>query len=144
MGRAARLVNPDQAICAEDGDVGEQVLALTGGRGADVIVMAAASGQALQQAVRYAARRGRISLFAGLPSAEALTSLDVNLVHYRELTMVGASGSRPAQHARALDLIASGTIPVADLITHRLPIERFPEALNLLTKGQALKVTIEP
>jgi len=143
--RAANLVLPDEAICTEDGDIVDQVLALTQGAGADVVITAVGSGQAQEQALRYAARRGRISFFAGLPPQEATdTSIDTNLVHYRELTIVGGSGASPAQNARALELIASGTVPVADLITHRLPLDQFPEALSLIERGEALKITIEP
>jgi L-iditol 2-dehydrogenase len=142
--RAAERVEPDQAVCAEDGDVADQVLGLTAGRGADVVIIAVSSWQAYGDALRYAARRGRISLFSSLPDAEATTAIDPNLVHYRELAIVGATGSSPAQNSRALELIASGSVPVTDLITHRLPIDRFPEAMEIRASGSALKVTVEP
>jgi L-iditol 2-dehydrogenase len=41
-------------------------------------------------------------------------------------------------------LIASGVIRVADLITHRLPLERAVEGIHTVTRGEAIKVTIEP
>jgi len=91
-----------------------------------------------------AARRGRISFFGGLPKTNPFIQCDSNLVHYRELTIVGANGSSPAQNAQALELIASGTVPVADLITHRLPLERTLEAFGIVERGEAIKVTIEP
>jgi len=109
--RAAALVHPDEAVCAEDGDVAEQILKLTDGRGADVVITAAASGKAQEQALQYAARQGRISLFGGLPQDAPTITLDSNLVHYRELTVVGANGSSPAHNARALGLIATGAVP---------------------------------
>src|SRR5205809_571779 len=84
--------------------------------GADVIITAAASGAAQEQALRMAARSGRISFFGGLPKDKPIISCDSNLVHYRELTIVGANGSSPAHNARALDLIATGQVPVDDLI----------------------------
>ena len=65
-------------------------------------------------------------------------------MHYRELTIVGANGSSPAHNAQALRLIASGAVPVADLITERLPLERALEAFDIVAAGQAIKVTIEP
>lgn len=144
LARAADLTGPDEAICAEDGDVADQVLALTKGAGADVVITAAASARAQEQALRYTARRGRISFFAGLPPDEPGPAIDTDLVHYRELTIAGASSSSPAHNTHALGLIASGTVPVADLITHRLPLDRFTEALDLIERGDALKVTIEP
>ena len=92
---AAGLVGPDAAICSGSTDPVAEVLALTGGRGADVVITAAASGAAQEQALRMAARRGRISFFGGLPPGQPFINCDSNLVHYRELTIVGASGASP-------------------------------------------------
>jgi L-iditol 2-dehydrogenase len=33
---------------------------------------------------------------------------------------------------------------VADLITHRLPLERTVEGIHAITSGEAIKVTVEP
>ena len=90
------------------------------------------------------ARRGRLSFFGGLPKDHPTITLDSNLVHYRELTIVGANGSSPAHNKQALALIASGHVPVADLITHRLPLEGVLEAIGIVSRGEGIKVTIEP
>jgi L-iditol 2-dehydrogenase len=144
LAQAAELVKPDAAISADGIDVVAAVLELTHGRGPDVVITAAASGKAQEQALAMAARRGRISFFGGLPKDNPVIACDSNLVHYRELTIVGANGSSPAQNARALDLIASGQVPVADLITHRLQLEATLDALGIVARGEAVKVTIEP
>lgn len=141
LAMAAELVRPDAAI---DADPVEQVLKLTGGRGADVVITAAAAGAAQEQAVLMTARQGRISFFGGLPKDDPFIRLDSNLVHYRELTIVGANGSSPGHNAEALRLIAEGAVPVADLITHRLPLSRVLDGIDLVSQGAAIKVTIEP
>ncbi|MFK3984382.1 zinc-dependent dehydrogenase [Micromonospora sp. NPDC050397] len=141
---AADLVTPDAAICGAEVDPVDEILKLTEGRGADVVITAAASGAAQEQAIAMAARQGRISFFGGLPKDNPIIACDSNLVHYRELTIVGANGSSPAQNAEALRLIASGAVPVADLITHRLPLDQAVDALGVVARGEAIKVTIEP
>ncbi|MEV1243012.1 zinc-dependent dehydrogenase [Nonomuraea sp. NPDC049750] len=141
LAMAAELVRPDAVV---DTDAVDQVLKLTGGRGADVVITAAASGAAQEQALRMAARQARISFFGGLPKDAPIIALDSNLVHYRELTIVGANGSSPAHNAEALGLIAEGLVPVADLITHRLPLSRVLDGIDLVSRGAAIKVTIEP
>ena len=141
---AADLVRPDAAVAAGEIDPVAAVLDLTGGRGADVVITAAASGRAQEQAVAMAARQGRISFFGGLPKDKPVIALDSNLVHYRELTIVGANGSSPRHNADALGLIATGTIPAADLITHRLPLDNVLDAIATVESGEAIKVTIEP
>jgi L-iditol 2-dehydrogenase len=141
---AASLVHPDATVSGAESAVVDEIGELTGGRGADVVITAAASGAAQEQAIAMAARQGRISFFGGLPRDRPVIACDSNLVHYRELTIVGANGSSPAHNARALQLIASGAVPVADLITHRLPLDRTLEAFDIVARGEAIKVTIEP
>jgi L-iditol 2-dehydrogenase len=141
---SAAVVHPDAAICGSEVDAVDEVLKLTNGRGADVVITAAASGKAQEDALHMAARAGRISLFGGLPKDNPTITLDSNLVHYRELTLVGANGSSPEHNARALDLIATGAVPVNDLITHRLPLEGVLDAFGIVARGEAIKVTIEP
>jgi L-iditol 2-dehydrogenase len=140
---AAGLVAPDEAIEAGATDTVAAVRGLTGGRGADVIIVAAASGEAQEDALRMAARRGRVSFFGGLPKDRPTITCDANIVHYREVAIVGSNSSSPAHNRQALELIASGAVPVADLITHRLPLERTIEAIHTVTGGEAIKVTIE-
>jgi L-iditol 2-dehydrogenase len=141
---AADLVLPDASIVGAEVDVVDEVVKLTDGRGADVVITAAASGRAQEQAVAMAARQGRLSFFGGLPKDNPVIGLDSNLVHYRELMIVGANGSSPSDNAQALGLIASGAVPVADLITHRLPLERTLDAFDIVARGEAIKVTVEP
>jgi L-iditol 2-dehydrogenase len=144
LAQAADLVKPDETICSGDVDIIEAVSDLTGGRGVDVAITAAAAGATQEQALQYAARQGRISFFGGLPKGNSMIACDSNLVHYRELTIVGANGSSPAHNKAALELVASGAVPVADLITHRLPLDDVLDALRIVSDGTAIKVTIEP
>jgi L-iditol 2-dehydrogenase len=60
-----------------------------------------------------------------------------------EVGIVGANGSSPDHNKQAPELIASGAVPVADLITHRLPLERAVEGIHAVTRGEAIKATIE-
>ena len=144
LASAAALVHPDLTVATDAQDPVAAVLDATGGRGADVVITAAASGAAQEQGLRMLARRGRLSLFGGLPKDASTITVDANLVHYRELTIVGVNGSTPAQNKQALDLIASGAVPVADLITHRLPLDQVLDGIEIVARGEAIKVTIEP
>jgi L-iditol 2-dehydrogenase len=141
---AADLVHPDLVIASGATDPVDGVLEATGGRGADVVIVAAASGAAQEQGLRMLARRGRLSLFGGLAKDKPNITVDSNLVHYRELTIVGVNGSSPAHNRRALELIASGAVPVTDLITHHLPLSEVLDAIEIVARGEAIKVTIEP
>ena len=47
-------------------------------------------------------------------------------------------------HKAALAYIASGQIPVRDLITRHVPLEEALDALDIVARGEAIKVTVEP
>jgi L-iditol 2-dehydrogenase len=142
---ARERVRPDHTILAADGvDVVASVMELTDGRGVDVVIVAAASAAAQEQGVQMAAKHGRVSLFGGLPKDKPVMQLDANLVHYRELSIVGAANSTPAHNAEALRLIATGAVPVKDLITSTLPLEGVTEAIAGVREGTGIKYVIEP
>lgn len=141
---SADRVTPDAVIDGSKEDVVDAVMKLTDGVGADVIITAAPSGKAQEDAIAMAAPQGRVSFFGGLPKDRPTITVDSNVVHYRELFLIGANGSSPEHNARALQLIASGEVPVADLITHRLPLDRVDDAIAAVKSGEAIKVVIEP
>ncbi|MFD6095873.1 zinc-dependent dehydrogenase [Nocardiopsis flavescens] len=141
---SAQIVEPDAAICGEEVDAVEEVLRLTDGRGADVIITAAAAGRAQEDALKMVARSGRISFFGGLPKDNPIISLDSNVVHYKEISIFGANGSSPEHNKRALELIATGAVPVADLITERMALSDVHKAIETVASGTAIKVTIQP
>ena len=141
---SAEAVHPDLTIDASREDAVARVMELTDGRGADVIITATPANITQEQAVSMAARNGRISFFGGLPKTNPTITLDSNLVHYRQLHIHGANGSAPAHNKRALEYIASGQVPVKDLITEHLPLEDALRAFDIVAKGEAIKVTIEP
>lgn len=140
---SAAAVTPDVVINAAEEDPVERVMELTGGRGADVIITATPANITQEQAVAMAARNGRISFFGGLPKTDPKITLDSNLVHYRQLHIHGANGSAPEHNKRALAYIASGQVPVADLITKRIPLTDVMSAFGIVERGEAIKVTVE-
>ena len=141
---SADAVKPDVVINASEVNIVEEILKLTGGRGADVIITATPANITQEQAVSMAARNGRIRFFGGLPKTTPTITLDSNLVHYRQLHLHGANGSAPEHKRRALDYIASGEVPVADLITRRIRLRDVMDAFGIVERGEAIKVTVEP
>lgn len=141
---SADAVQPDVVINASEVNIVEEILKLTDGRGADVVITATPANITQEQAVSMAARNGRISFFGGLPKTNPTITLDSNLVHYRQLHIHGANGSAPEHNRRALDYIASGEVPVADLITRRIRLRDVMDAFGIVERGEAIKVTVEP
>ena len=76
-------------------DVLARVLAGDRNEGASVVIAAAASAKAQEQAITLATIRGRVSFFGGLPMTAPCAFVNSNLIHYRELSISGAYGSMP-------------------------------------------------
>ena len=144
LAMSAEAVQPDVVIDASAVDVVEEVMRLTEGRGADVIITATPANVTQEQAIAMAARNGRISFFGGLPKTNPTITCDSNLVHYRQLHIHGANGSSPTHNKQALEYISTGQVPVKDLITRHIALPDVLEAFDIVARGEAIKVTVEP
>lgn len=140
----ARGLGADLTLNPTKVDFREAVLSATGGRGVDVAIVAAPSGEAQRQAIEVLAHHGRINFFGGLPQGKNITPIDSNLIHYKELVITGTTGSSVKQYRTALSLVAAGKVEVASLITHRFKIEQVGEAIESVRAKQGLKTVIEP
>jgi L-iditol 2-dehydrogenase len=139
--KAALDAGADIAIDPNSDDLHATVRAATGGLGADVVIVAIGVPSLAQEAIRLVRPRGRINYFAGF-SKGVLAALDVNAIHYDELTVTGAFGLSRAYFRRALDLIATGEIEVASLLTHRFPLAEIATAMAAAEQGSAIKVAV--
>jgi L-iditol 2-dehydrogenase len=140
--KMAERFEPDLIIDGRDGSSVERVLQATAGLGAEVVIVACGSHQAQMDALRMAAKMGRVSYFAGLPKDKPTITFDSNLVHYREISVFGAFASHRRQFVKALDLISSGRINASKLITRRFPLERIVEGIVTTKKGEGLKSVV--
>lgn len=138
---AALAMGADLAIDPQAEEITARVHDATGGRGADVVIVAAGSADFANLAMRLVRPRGRVSLFAGFP-AGIETSFDLNALHYGEVTVTGAFGLTLTQFTQALDLIAGHHLPLRGLISHRLELDDVMEAFEIAEQGLALKVAV--
>jgi threonine dehydrogenase-like Zn-dependent dehydrogenase len=114
----------------------------TDGSGPDVVIECVGGCATAQQAVDLAGEGGRVLLF-GVAPGEAEITVSPREIYRKEISITG-SFTNPFTHDRALALLASGRLRVEELITHRLPLEEVPRAIELLESGGATKVLIQP
>ena len=70
--------------------------------------------------------------------------MPLNELWRREVTVRTAYGAAPGDLQTALDLIATGRVPVDDLVTHRLPLDRIAEGFKLVADAaESVKVVVE-
>lgn len=135
---------PDAALDASQVDLVAEVRRLTGGKGADVVVTATPAPVAVVQAVEMARKGGRILLFGGLPKDDSKPGVDMNLVHYNALHLIGTTIFAPRHYRLAVHLVASGRIATDKLITHRFPLQEFVRGATMALEGKVLKAVFEP
>ena len=133
-----RLVNPTE----------ENLLHIvkkeTDGYGADVAIIAAPAVSPQQDALNLVRKRGTVMLFASLPAGKSNINIDSRLVHYREINVTGCSDSTSAHVIKALELLSSNIFPAEKLVTHSLPLSEFDKGLELMKKGESLRVVLIP
>ena len=133
---ADEIVGPDDLVAA--------VMDVSGGRGADVVIVAAPAPEAQRQALEIAAPAARINFFGGLSRGRSMVELDTNLIHYKELVVTGTTANTTEDCRRALELVLGGSIDTAALISRSYRLAQADEALAAAGSGEALKVVIEP
>lgn len=99
-----------------DDNTVSSLLDLTHNRGADVVLPCCPGNDAFLMGLECAAKRGRVGFFCGLTDTDSLTNHAFNIIHYRELTLVGAYGCSSADNRMALDL----------LVTHKVSRDKVP------------------
>lgn len=86
---------------------------------------------------------GALLLFAGMAGGSRV-DVDAFRVHYEEVTVVGSFHYTPADADRALELLASGAIPFAALLSKRRPLAEWREAFDEVERGDVMKVVLVP
>jgi L-iditol 2-dehydrogenase len=124
-------------------DVVGDVRAATGGHGADVTFDATGRPEVWEQAMRAVGRGGSVVFFGGCAPGTTV-QLDTRRAHYEELTLLGAFHHTPDAIRRAVELLESGAVVPDALITARMGLDGVERALELMSRGEALKVLIEP
>ncbi len=140
----AKAFGADYFINATLEDPVARVLEITGGEGADVILIACPSSGAQEQSLQMIGVRGRISFFGGLPHSDPYIKFDSNIVHYKEVTVIGSFTSSPEQNKIALGLIAAGRINTQALVTHKLPLANIMQGVEMIERGEGLKIVLHP
>jgi L-iditol 2-dehydrogenase len=70
--------------------------------------------------------------------------VDTRRAHYEELALLGAFHHTPETIRRAVELLETEALVPDALLTHTMGLRGVPEALDLMARGQGLKILIDP
>jgi len=128
-----------------DPELDGRIREMTGGRGADSVIVAASAPGIVEQAVRFTRPGSRILLFAQTSHQERieLSGADVCM---GERTMFGSYSASVDLQRESADLVFSGGLPVEDLISHRFPLNQIRQGIHLALhpEPKSLKIIVQP
>lgn len=141
---AARRFGATHALRADDTKVTEEVRALSGGRGADYVFVAAGTRGALEQAIGMTARSGTL-VFVGIPPSGVTIEFEPGAIASDNVSVLGSKmgGARIREDVpRLVALYEEGTLKLDELISARYPLDGINDAIASVRAGDALRNVI--
>lgn len=117
------------------------VAALTGDRGADVVIVAVSSAEAVEGGLTALRPGGVLNAFAGVPEGTVIR-LDLRQLHYQQIHLTGSFGIGPVHVSQALRLLAERQVDAAPLVTATFSFQETPEAIAYATNLAGLKAVV--
>ena len=140
----AKSVHPDLIVINSDKENLEETIACyTDGHGVDVAITACSVGAAQQNAMGIIGKRGRVSLFGGLPKVSN-GFIDSNIIHYKEVSVHGAHASTVEQNRKVLSMISDGTLDVKPFTNSLFALKNIERAFAELNQESIVKAILIP
>jgi L-iditol 2-dehydrogenase len=120
----------DESFDPSGGRLVEEVKARTGGRGADAVLVAVAHPSVVVEALAAARPGGRVLLFA---ANDPVTKIEfpASAVGVDEKEILGSYSAAVDIQEEAAALVLGKKLPVMQIVTHRFPLAKIQEGLEL-------------
>jgi threonine dehydrogenase-like Zn-dependent dehydrogenase len=120
-----------------------EVVRLTGGSGADVVIDTAGSSDSLMAALEMLRPGGRLAPYA--VSHECCSRFTTFPLYFKELSIIGSRALTTADMAPSIDLVASGKIDVSGFVSATYPLEQAAAAFEEYERhpGKVLRIVID-
>jgi L-iditol 2-dehydrogenase len=126
----------------EEGSVKAAVEQGTGGRGADLVVVATGHPAVARLATELVRRGGTVNLF-GLPESGSRLDADLQDLYLRGIRIVPSYATTEPDIAEVHRMIVEGRLALSDLVTHRIPLADIREAFRLAQRPtDSVKVVV--
>lgn len=128
--KVAKALGAEDVILANDNpeSTAKDILDLTKGVGANLVIVAASDPSALALATKITSKNAQISLFAGMPKGTTFT-LDANKLHYNQLSIIGNFSATPNSIYQSIRLVSENQIDLSEIISHRYSLSDIEKAL---------------
>jgi L-iditol 2-dehydrogenase len=140
--KLARESGADETILASGTEMALEVLRLTGGRGVDLVLEAVGRDETVSAAVDAVRKGGTVTLVGNITPQVALP---LQKVVSRQIRLQGSCASA-GEYPQAIELVSSGKIRVAPLITAIAPLSDGAKWFERLHSREPnlMKIVIDP
>lgn len=142
LAQVGELNVADVLINSAEDDLMATINRLTKDKGADVVITANSVPALQQTALEIAAVHGRVNFFGGMPKGKELVSLNTNLIHYKELTVLGTTGSNIQDMLESINLAASDRMDLKPVANKSFTTDEIVEAFAYAASGKGLKTLV--
>ncbi|MFN8610947.1 MAG: alcohol dehydrogenase catalytic domain-containing protein [Vulcanimicrobiota bacterium] len=139
----AQELGATDLIDVDRSDARAEVQRLTGGRGAELVIECVGRPDAWQEAHWHAAQAGFVLLFGGCP-ANSSAAFDTTRLHYDQLTLKGVFHFTPSDVKQAYHYLCDTPLPVEKILSGSATLDKLPEIIARLDRGQGIKYAIQP
>jgi L-iditol 2-dehydrogenase len=135
----------EAAFGPQDTKLNDSIRAMTAGRGADTVIIAASAKGIVEQAVACSRPGARILLFAQTSHQERIEVSGADVCMGERILCGSYSASLDLQKESA-GLVFSGDLPVHELISHRYPLDQIHQGIEraLHPDERSLKIVVHP
>ncbi|MDD5367919.1 MAG: alcohol dehydrogenase catalytic domain-containing protein [Anaerolineaceae bacterium] len=137
----ARKNYADLAIDVSQDDLHQAVWQATGQRGADVVMVAVSSGEALETGIGCVRPGGEVNMFAGVPEGTQM-QLDVRKVHYQQYHLTGSFGTSPIHMRKAFEMLQAEKVDFSPILSARFPFTDVADAVHYMQNYEGLKAMV--
>lgn len=120
-------------------EAAEAMQSLSRGYGASSVIVTAPQAEALD--LGLLGKGGTLVTYSSYGTSERL-SLDLNRLHYQEITLTGTEGRTELDFERAVGLIAAGSLDLARLVSRTYPAQEAAQAFEAAQDPELYRVVV--
>ncbi|MGC8722208.1 MAG: L-threonine 3-dehydrogenase, partial [Caldisericaceae bacterium] len=140
----ASKMGADIVVNAKSTDIKQVVLDETNGHGVDVGLEFSGSEIAFRDLLKSVRAGGRVSLLGLFNNSSVSVNLNDDVI-FKKIRIYGITGRRIFETWNIVsNLLSSGRLDVAPVITHKFPLEEFDKGMELMEHQMSGKVLLIP
>lgn len=132
----SRKFGVDTAVKSSEKDVEAEVMKLTEGKGADIVIDAAGDPSLINLSLKLLRKGGSLMQFS---ISNKRAEIELYGLYLKEIKIIGSRGSVPADYVTAIEMVRKNQISLNEMVARTYSFEEIPEALHSLRNKAEIK-----